>query len=102
MSRSELKQRLRVAQEAITQALKEGDIESLPELVSSRETDFRELVNRMTNDVELRNWAMEYLARDRDIVSAAEAQREQVGARLLEVQHNKSVHRLYMSEGTRR
>ena len=102
MTDDALESRLQSVQEAMIQALAAGDVDSLPGLVSSREADFRELASRITHDQKLRRWATQYLARDQDIVSTAESQRDQLAAQLLEVQRTKSVHRLYLSEGTRR
>lgn len=102
MSTQELERRLNAAQKSIARALSTGDTDALPGLVADREEDIRELTVRVRGDEELSRWTHDYLERDRNIMLSAEAARDQVTARLLEIQRTKSVHRLYLSEGIRR
>lgn len=97
-----IKVRLEQAQAAIVRALRDGDTGALPELVAARQADIRALADHVKADPSLKPWAREYLVTDREILSEAMTARDDAAARLRDLQHNKSVHRAYLSGGVRR
>ena len=102
MTSDELRARLSSAQQSIAAALGAGEVDQLLTLVTEREDDIHVLASRVGADPELRTWAAAYLERDRAVLAAAQAAREDAAAKLRTLHRNKSVHRTYLSEGSRR
>jgi hypothetical protein len=94
MSAHEIKARLAEAQLALCDALDADEPERMPEIIASRETDLRGLVALFGEQPDLKEWASDYLERDRDILARAAAARDEVEERLSAVGRQKSVHRI--------
>lgn len=96
---SALRHRLEAAQQDIRSALDQGRTERLPALVATRERDIALLASNLGHQAEMRVWAMDYLARDKEIVARLLAAREATAAKLADMRRARGVHRAYLSSG---
>ena len=102
MNSTDVKARLAAAQLALCDALDAETPEQMPAIIASREADLRALVEMFDDEPHLKAWAAEYLERDRELLARAAVARDQVEQKMQHVARQRSVHRIYISEGLRR
>jgi hypothetical protein len=93
---SELKSRLSAAQEGMEAAVEAGDADRLSELANSREHDVYLLGTRTADCAATKEWARAYLARDRLILSRAEALKEKTLRKLKSTRASRTAARSYL------
>ena len=93
-----LQARLSAAQDAMSAALDDGDVEAFARIVRDRAADVRTLAGRAR---ELDAFVRSFLIRDRALEARAEAVRDATKGELALVQRRKAAGRAYLSDGAR-